>query len=164
MAISLLSSVLSLPTLTLPANWSARRSMVGLRWRHGPHQTAQKSTRTGFSLLTTSCSQLAVVSSTTFGLAISGPPFIEGFGVSLARPHYTEAEQRGTTVAAPCRAGSVYPESTACGSGGETVSARTRPGPRTDDGTGAEPQGRKRLPPQADPGPSRRAGPADRGR
>src|ERR1044072_6588190 len=30
-------------------------------WRHGPHQAAQKSTRTGLSLLRTSCSKESVV-------------------------------------------------------------------------------------------------------
>src|SRR5438067_1535061 len=79
MAISLLSSVLSLPTLTLPWNWSAILSMVGARARQGPHHTAQKSTSTGLSLLTTSCSQLAVVSSTTLALAM-GIAFHVGFG------------------------------------------------------------------------------------
>src|SRR5262249_18754445 len=42
-AISGLWSVFSLPTLTLPANWSASLSIVGPSIRHGPHQTAQKS-------------------------------------------------------------------------------------------------------------------------
>src|SRR5581483_9900304 len=45
--------------------------MVGARARQGPHQTAQKSTSTGLSLLTTSCSQLAAVNSTTLALAMS---------------------------------------------------------------------------------------------
>src|SRR4051812_2103666 len=44
--------------------------MVGARARQGPHHTAQKSTRTGLSLLTTSCSQLSVVNSITLALAI----------------------------------------------------------------------------------------------
>src|SRR4051794_35394113 len=64
-AISCASSVLTLATLTLPAKSAAILSMVGASWRHGPHQTAQKSTRMGLSDLTTSCSQLAAVTSTT---------------------------------------------------------------------------------------------------
>src|ERR1700722_3506007 len=44
--------------------------MIGESARQGPHQTAQKSTRTGLSLLTTSCSQLSAVSSTTLAFAI----------------------------------------------------------------------------------------------
>src|SRR5688572_23889891 len=67
------SSTFSLPTLTLPANWVATRSMIGVSWRQGPHQGAQKSTRTGISLLATSCSQLSAVNSMTFWLAIGGP-------------------------------------------------------------------------------------------
>src|SRR5680860_1854711 len=42
----MLSSTLSLPTLTLPAYWSARSSMIGPTTRHGMHHGAQKSTRT----------------------------------------------------------------------------------------------------------------------
>src|SRR5262249_13042795 len=64
------SSTFSLPTFTLPANWVAMRSMVGLSWRQGPHQGAQKSTRTGWSLCSTSFCQLSLVNSTTFGLAM----------------------------------------------------------------------------------------------
>src|SRR5262249_3606347 len=55
-ATSGLSSMFSLPTLTLPANWLAILSMVGPSARHGPHQGAQKSTTTGTSLWATSFS------------------------------------------------------------------------------------------------------------
>src|SRR5262249_5621077 len=79
-AVSWLASVFSLPTLTLPANWSAMRSMVGPSIRHGPHQGAQKSTSTGTSLLVTSCSQLVVVISLTFGLAMIVSSFARRFG------------------------------------------------------------------------------------
>src|SRR5262249_750436 len=44
--------------------------MVGDRALQGAHQVAQKSTRTGLSLLTSSLSQLAEVNSTTLALAI----------------------------------------------------------------------------------------------
>src|SRR5438067_615497 len=73
-AMSPCSSVFSLPTLSRPAKSVAILSMVGARARHGPHHGAQKSTSTGLSLLTTSCSQFSVVSSTTLALAI-GPTF-----------------------------------------------------------------------------------------
>src|SRR5262249_3615241 len=94
MAISLWSSVFSLPTLTLPANWSASRSMVGARARQGPHHTAQKSTRTGFSLLTTSFSQLSVVSSITLALAIIVP---SRWASGVSSPHYTRQGGAVTT-------------------------------------------------------------------
>src|SRR5579871_1706016 len=70
MARSEFSSTLTLPTLTRPANWSAMRSTIGVNWRHGPHQGAQKSTSTGCVLWTTSVCQLSDVNSTTFLLAI----------------------------------------------------------------------------------------------
>src|SRR5438094_5763516 len=65
------SSTLTLPTLTLPANWSAILSMVGDSWRHGPHHGAQKSTRTGWADWATSACQFSDVNSTTFLLAIA---------------------------------------------------------------------------------------------
>src|SRR5438067_10630787 len=77
------SSTLSLPTFTLPANWSAIRSMTGESWRHGPHQGAQKSATTRVPLLTCS-SKLSAVSSITLGLAMSsGLP--EGARPSVGR-------------------------------------------------------------------------------
>src|SRR5215468_4110080 len=45
------SSTLSFATLSLPAYWLASSSTSGATERHGPHQGAQKSTSTGFSLL-----------------------------------------------------------------------------------------------------------------
>ena len=77
------SSTFSLPTLTLPANWSAIRSMVGESWRHGPHHGAQKSATTRVPLVTYSF-QLPSVSSITLGLAMSsGLP--EGARPSVGR-------------------------------------------------------------------------------
>src|SRR5690349_840076 len=64
------SSTLSLPTLTLPWNWLATRSMVGPSMRHGPHQAAQKSTTTGTSDCSTSFCQLSLVNSITFVAAM----------------------------------------------------------------------------------------------
>src|SRR5262249_48613428 len=63
------SSTFSLPTFTLPANWSATWSMTGESRRHGPHHGAQKSATTRVPLVTYSF-QLASVSSITFGLAM----------------------------------------------------------------------------------------------
>src|SRR5439155_7184700 len=69
------SSTFTLPTLTLPANWSAMRSMVGESCRHGPHHGAQKSTRTGWPDWATSACQFSDVNSTTFLLAIGSLQF-----------------------------------------------------------------------------------------
>src|SRR5437764_5854415 len=63
------SSTFSLPTFTLPANWSATASMVDASRRHGPHHGAQKSATTSVPLVTCSF-QFASVSSITFGLAM----------------------------------------------------------------------------------------------
>src|SRR5262249_52581502 len=66
------SSTFSLPTLILPANWSASRPMTGVRARHGPHHGAQKSATTRVPPLTCS-SKLLSVSSITLGLAMTSP-------------------------------------------------------------------------------------------
>src|SRR6516164_3690576 len=100
-AISGASSVLSLPTLILPANWSAILSIVGASIRHGPHHTAQKSTRTGFSLLVTSFSQFAAVNSITLALAMPcrlsakvSPPGRLGRPEGPVYEHYRRTSQR----------------------------------------------------------------------
>src|SRR5690348_13245394 len=51
------SSMLSLTTSIWSPYSAAIASRDGAIWRHGPHQAAQKSTRTGLSLLRTSCSK-----------------------------------------------------------------------------------------------------------
>src|SRR5689334_9524219 len=51
------SSMLSLTTSILSPYSAAIASRDGAIWRHGPHQAAQKSTRTGLSLFRTSCSK-----------------------------------------------------------------------------------------------------------
>src|SRR5690606_38704679 len=51
------SSMFSLTTSILSPYSEAMASRDGAIWRHGPHQAAQKSTRTGLSLLRTSCSK-----------------------------------------------------------------------------------------------------------
>src|SRR5262245_24586094 len=66
------SSTFSLPTFTLPANWSAMRSTVGDSARHGPPHGAQKSATTSVPELTCSF-QLPSVSSITLGLAMRDP-------------------------------------------------------------------------------------------
>src|SRR5271165_791736 len=53
-----LSSVSSLTTLRRPLYWSATLSTIGAIILHGPHQSAQKSTRTGSDDLRTSASKL----------------------------------------------------------------------------------------------------------
>ena len=54
------SSMLTLPTFTLPSYSFAIFSMVGANILHGPHQPAQKSTNTGMSDSNTSFSKLVV--------------------------------------------------------------------------------------------------------
>src|SRR6478609_7185910 len=61
MAVWPFSSTFSLPIFAFPAYSSASWSMIGVIWRQGPHQVAQKSTRTGVSDLRTSASQAASV-------------------------------------------------------------------------------------------------------
>ena len=63
------SSTLTLPTLTSVRS-SATSSTMGLSIRQGPHQVAQKSSRTGFVLCSTSASKFSLVMVTT---AISVP-------------------------------------------------------------------------------------------
>src|SRR5262249_35619481 len=53
------SSTLILATLIFPTYCVARSSTIGATERQGPHQGAQKSTRTGFSLFKMSPSKLA---------------------------------------------------------------------------------------------------------
>src|SRR5690349_23965042 len=56
-AVAGFSSMLSLTISILSPCSAAMASSDGAIWRHGPHQAAQKSTRTGLSLLRTSCSK-----------------------------------------------------------------------------------------------------------
>ena len=58
------SSTLTLPTLTSVRS-SATSSTMGLSIRQGPHQVAQKSSRTGFVLCSTSASKFSLVMVTT---------------------------------------------------------------------------------------------------
>ncbi len=52
-------------TLSLPLYCVATSSTTGASARQGPHQAAQKSTRTGCSLFRTSCSKFASLTSLT---------------------------------------------------------------------------------------------------
>src|SRR4051794_15044544 len=89
------SSTFTLPTLTLPANWSAILSMVGDSWRHGPHQGAQKSTRTGWADWATSACQFSDVNSTTFLLAIADSVTSGGAGRPPAVDrHFSQGARR----------------------------------------------------------------------
>src|SRR5208337_678471 len=58
MGVALLRSTSILPTFTLPSYSRASSSTIGAMARHGPHQVAQKSTRTGVSDFRTSWSKL----------------------------------------------------------------------------------------------------------
>ena len=64
------SSVLSLNTLILPSNSLAISSTIGATMRQGPHQGAQKSTSTGTSLLSTSCSKEASVTAAALDIRV----------------------------------------------------------------------------------------------
>ena len=64
------SSVLSLNTLIFPSNSLAISSTIGATMRQGPHQGAQKSTSTGTSLLSTSCSKEASVTAAALDIRV----------------------------------------------------------------------------------------------
>src|ERR1700710_1927245 len=66
----------SFATVSLSPCSRAISSRTGATILHGPHQVAQKSTRTGFSLFSTS--SLKVESVTLTGLPIGDPPRIIG--------------------------------------------------------------------------------------
>src|ERR1700728_1592336 len=57
-------------TLSLPLYCVATSSTTGANARHGPHQAAQKSTKTGCSAWSTSCSNVASLTSKTPGPAM----------------------------------------------------------------------------------------------
>src|SRR5271154_3017581 len=57
-------------TLSLPLYCTATSSTTGANALHGPHQAAQKSTRTGCSDCNTSCSNVASFTSKTPGPAM----------------------------------------------------------------------------------------------
>jgi hypothetical protein len=63
MAVCGLASTSSFRTSTVPAYFAASFSISGATMRHGPHHSAQKSTTTGFSLWSTSVSNVASVTS-----------------------------------------------------------------------------------------------------
>src|ERR1035437_6292659 len=75
MAVPPLASTSSLPTLALPAYSPATTSIVGAICRHGPHHSAQKSTKTGTSDRSTSGSNVASEKLNVFSPAISSPDF-----------------------------------------------------------------------------------------
>src|SRR5271154_1053032 len=64
MGVALLESTSILPILILPWYSVASSSTMGAMARQGPHQVAQKSTRTGLSDFKTSWSKFASVTST----------------------------------------------------------------------------------------------------
>src|SRR5262249_57088551 len=96
-----LSSTLSLPTLALPAYSVAMASTVGVIILHGPHHSAQKSTRTGTSDLKTSASNEASVKVCTLSpamLSVSSPVNIIA-GTSPRRP--SDARSRSGAGSGP---------------------------------------------------------------
>jgi hypothetical protein len=62
-AVSGFSSTFSLATLTVRARSAANSSITGAIIRHGPHQGAQQSSKTGRDDCMTSCSKVASVTS-----------------------------------------------------------------------------------------------------
>src|ERR1017187_3975552 len=66
---------IQLADLALPAYSPATTSMVGAICRHGPHHSAQKSTRTGTSERSTSWSNVASEKFSVLSPAISSPDF-----------------------------------------------------------------------------------------
>jgi len=71
-AVAGLWSTSSLTILALPSYSAASSSTVGAIVRQGPHQTAQKSTRTGWSLSRTSVWKLASVPVTRVDRGVGG--------------------------------------------------------------------------------------------
>ena len=61
------SSVLSFTISTWPAYFSASSSSTGAIFLHGPHHSAQKSTRTGLSAWSTSDANVASVTALLMG-------------------------------------------------------------------------------------------------
>src|SRR6185312_9186138 len=78
MAVPGVSSVFSFPTFTLPAYSVARASIVGPIALQGPHQGAQKSTKTGVSDFSTSWSKAPSVKVSVFSAAMSLSHIPEG--------------------------------------------------------------------------------------
>src|SRR6185436_16218305 len=71
-----LSSTFNFTTEALAEYCSATASIAGASMRHGPHHSAQKSTRTGFSDLSTSLSKELSVTSLTSSLIFVLPLFV----------------------------------------------------------------------------------------
>src|SRR5919107_1132441 len=93
-----LASVSTLARATLPSRWVTAFSRVGVSWRQGPHQAAQKSTTTGSSRerSTTSVWKVASVASkiTPASMATMAEIAVEAGGMTLAG----EDDGEGTPV------------------------------------------------------------------
>src|SRR5580704_18894034 len=75
-----LSSMLSLAIRILSLYWSAISSRIGAIILQGPHHSAQKSSKTGLSDLSTSLSNVASLVWTILGLLTAGiPPFGDSY-------------------------------------------------------------------------------------
>src|SRR6201995_3401977 len=86
-------SMFTFPTFAWPTLAVAISSTMGEIIRQGPHQGAQKSTRTGTSDLITSWSKLAAVSSITFALAMMRAESAElEIGGGIDREHREEGD------------------------------------------------------------------------
>ncbi len=90
-AVSVLASVSSLATFTLPTYCSASCSMTGAMAWQGPHQVAQKSTRARPLVCSISLVKLSLVTCTTLALAMrfrSFPVTIFGAVPAHSRDQY----------------------------------------------------------------------------
>src|ERR1700690_1395282 len=99
MGVAPLRSTSILPTLTLPSYSPASSSTIGAIARQGPHQAAQKSSRTGLSDFSTSESKLASVTSTVVLLAIL-PPDLSSSDKFPQRGPFS-LHRAGTSIVAP---------------------------------------------------------------
>src|SRR4051812_36438097 len=95
-AVSWLSSTLSLTIFSASPRSPAICSRIGATMRHGPHQGAQKSTRTGVSASRTSAWKFESVTSETAAIRASG-----SFGRDGVRPRFTKYSEGSDPVRLP---------------------------------------------------------------
>src|SRR6202023_3093632 len=103
-----LSSMLSLAIRILSLYWSAISSRMGAIILQGPHHSAQKSSNTGFSDLSTSLSNVASLVWTILGLLTGEiPPFGDSFEVFLRGSVWGKQFSYLREVTMRCRSGTI---------------------------------------------------------
>ncbi len=86
--------MLTFPIFSLPSYSPAISSSIGAIILHGPHHSAQKSTRTGVGELITSSVKLVPVKTTTLATAISIPSYEDPVrSLRVFDPHYLKDSQ-----------------------------------------------------------------------